>query len=61
MTASTKRWGEAGRVTPHTTVLSRPELVLCVMAFGVVAFAFNAWLVLIGPLVGALNTWLVEV
>ena len=52
--ASIKRWGEAGRATPHTTPLSGPGTVLAVMSFGAVAFAFNAGLVLVQPMLAAL-------
>ena len=50
MRASVKRWGAAGRATPHTTLFSSSTTVGAVLAFGSAAFAFNVWLVLVKPL-----------
>ena len=41
--ASVRRWGRAGRVTPHTTCFSGDVAVFGVCAFGAAAFAFNVW------------------
>ena len=41
--ASVRRWGHAGRATPHTTCLSGDAAVFGVCAFGAAAFAFNVW------------------
>ena len=50
--ASIRRWGSAGASTPHTTCLSRAPVVVAVLALGGAAFGFNAWVVLIQPVVG---------
>ena len=50
MRSSVKRWGPAGRATPHTTLFSSSTTVGAVLAFGSAAFAFNVWLVLVKPL-----------
>ena len=39
--ASVRRWGEAGRVTPHSSCLSGPATVAVVTVAGVGAFAYN--------------------
>lgn len=39
--ASMKRWGEAGRLTPHSTPFSGNATVVGVLAFSVVAFLYN--------------------
>ena len=54
MRASVKRWGHAGRTTPHTTCLSGGAAVHAVFVFGGVAFVFNVWLVLVKPAVATL-------
>lgn len=41
--ASVRRWGRAGRATPHTTCFSGDAAVFGVCAFGAAAFAFNVW------------------
>ena len=41
--ASVRRWGRAGRATPHTTCLSGDAAVFGVCAFAAAAFAFNVW------------------
>lgn len=50
--ASVRRWGEAGRVTPHTTPFSGMAAVYAVGAFGAVAFVYDCWIVLIQPVLG---------
>ena len=39
--ASMKRWGEAGRLTPHSTLFSGDSTVFGVLAFSVIAFLYN--------------------
>ena len=51
---STRRWGEAGRRTPHSTCLSGTVPVLAVLGCGGVAFAYNAWMLLLRPALSAL-------
>uniref|UniRef100_A0A7S0P156 Amino acid transporter transmembrane domain-containing protein n=1 Tax=Calcidiscus leptoporus TaxID=127549 RepID=A0A7S0P156_9EUKA len=41
MRSSIRRWGAAGRSTPHTTVLSHEAAVIAVMGFGGAAFVYN--------------------
>ena len=51
--ASLRRWGEAGRRTPHTLpVLSSEVSVACVTLVGGLSFAYDAWVVLLAPLLG---------
>jgi hypothetical protein len=42
---SVRRWGEAGRATPHSTCLSGPPAVWAVLGFGCLAFVVDVWLV----------------
>ena len=48
--ASLRQFGEAGRVTPHTTCLSSATAVYSVAAAGMVAFLYDMWIVLVRPL-----------
>lgn len=41
--ASMKRWGEAGRLTPHSTPFSGVRTVVTVLAFSGVAFLYNLY------------------
>ena len=53
MRATVRRWGaELGHATPHTTVLSGPRVVLAVLAFSISAFGYNAWTVVVRPVLG---------
>ena len=54
MRASVRRWGEAGRLTPHSTSFSGPFTVVAVAAVGGIAFAYNLWVVVVAPVVARL-------
>ena len=51
---SIRRWGDAGRDTPHSTCLSGTAPVVGMLTLGSLAFAYNVWVVLIAPALAAI-------